>query len=131
LATVCSAWHKSIWLYLTIFLFTATPLFASDTIKIGVLNSFSGTMQESETPVANAVELAVEEINSGGGLLGKKIQIITADGKSDPTVFAKEAEKLIVQNNVQAIFGCWTSASRKSVKPIVEKYDNLLSDLTQ
>ncbi len=95
-------------------------------IKVGVLHSFSGVMAASEKPVADAVLLAVEEINKSGGVLGRPIEPVVADGRSDPNVFQKEAERLITQEHVAVIFGCWTSASRKAVKPIVEKYNSLL-----
>jgi urea transport system substrate-binding protein len=109
-----------------LFLFSSVLIASDDSIKIGVLHSFSGTMQESERHVADAVVLAVDEINENGGVLGKDIEIVAADGRSDPKVFAKEAKRLIEQEKVKAIFGCWTSASRKAVKPIVEEYNNLL-----
>ena len=105
-------------------LLLATSIFAN--IKVGVLHSLSGTMMESERPVVEAVHLAVEEINNNGGVLGQKIEIVTADGGSKPEIFAKEARRLISKEKVNAIFGCWTSASRKAVKPVVEEYDNLL-----
>ncbi|HNX90321.1 MAG TPA: urea ABC transporter substrate-binding protein [Candidatus Omnitrophota bacterium] len=95
-------------------------------IKMGILHSLTGTMAISEKPVVDATLLAIEEINSQGGLLGSKIEPVIADGRSDPAFFAKEAERLITRENVKVIFGCWTSASRKSVKPVVEKYNSLL-----
>ncbi|MDP3878644.1 MAG: urea ABC transporter substrate-binding protein [Methylobacter sp.] len=95
-------------------------------IKIGVLHSLTGTMAVSEKPLVDAVHLAVEEINSQGGLLGQRVEIVVADGQSDSTVFAKEAERLIEQERVSALFGCWTSDCRKKVKPVVEKHRHLL-----
>jgi len=95
-------------------------------IKVGVLHSLSGTMAISETPVMQATLLAIEEINAAGGLLGRKVEPVVVDGKSDPSVFAQQAEHLIVDEKVSAVFGVWTSASRKTVKPIFEKYNNLL-----
>ncbi|MFZ2406888.1 MAG: transporter substrate-binding protein, partial [Methylobacter sp.] len=95
-------------------------------IKIGVLHSLTGTMAVSEKPLVDAVRLAVEEINAQGGLLGKPVEIVVADGKSDPDVFAQEAERLIEREHVSVLFGCWTSASRKAVKPVVEKHRHLL-----
>ncbi|MDX2302696.1 MAG: urea ABC transporter substrate-binding protein [Microscillaceae bacterium] len=95
-------------------------------IKVGILHSLSGTMAISEKAVVNATLMAIEEINQKGGLLGKKIVPIVVDGKSDLDVFAKEAERLITQEKVSVIFGCWTSASRKTVKPIFEKQNHLL-----
>jgi len=95
-------------------------------IKVGVLHSLSGTMAISEKAVMEATLLAIEEINAEGGLLGRKVEPVVVDGKSDPSVFAEQAERLIVDEEVSVVFGCWTSASRKTVKPIFEKYDNLL-----
>ncbi|MFQ5345865.1 MAG: urea ABC transporter substrate-binding protein, partial [Mariprofundus sp.] len=95
-------------------------------IKIGILHSLTGTMAISEKPVADAVLLAIEEINQSGGLLGRKLVPVIADGKSDWPTFASEAERLITVEKVAVVFGCWTSASRKTVKPIFEKYKSLL-----
>lgn len=102
------------------------PTQSSDTIKVGILHSLTGTMAANENNLVDATLFAIEQINQAGGILGKMIQPIVADGKSDPTVFAQEAERLITQEKVAVIFGCWTSSSRKAVKEIVEKYDNLL-----
>jgi len=95
-------------------------------IRIGVLHSLSGTMAVSEKPLVDAVRLAVEEINAQGGLLGRPLELVVADGKSDPDVSAAEAERLIEKEQVSALFGCWTSACRKAVKPVVEKHRLLL-----
>ncbi|WP_237741512.1 urea ABC transporter substrate-binding protein [Anabaena sp. PCC 7108] len=95
-------------------------------IKVGILHSLSGTMAISEKSVVDATFLAIEEINNKNGILGRKIQPIIVDGKSDDHTFAQEAEKLITQEKVVTIFGCWTSSSRKTVKPIFEKYNHLL-----
>lgn len=96
------------------------------TIRVGILHSQTGTMAISELPVIDATILAIDEINQAGGLLGKFIEPIVADGASDWPTFAAQAEKLITQDKVDVIFGCWTSASRKSVKPVVEKHNHLL-----
>jgi urea transport system substrate-binding protein len=102
-------------------------LFASGPpIKVGILHSRTGTMGTSEIPVVDATLFAIEELNEAGGLLGRRIQPLIEDGESDPATFAGRAEKLIAQDEVITLFGCWTSASRKAVKPVVEKYDNLL-----
>jgi len=98
----------------------------ADIIRVGILHSQTGTMAISEQPVINATLLAIEQINATGGLLGKQLQPIIADGKSDETVFATEASRLITEEHVDVIFGCWTSASRKAVKPVVESLDHLL-----
>ena len=95
-------------------------------IKVGILHSQTGTMATSELPIIDASLMAIEELNNRGGLLGRLIEPIVVDGASDWPTFAAKAEKLIVTDKVDAIFGCWTSASRKAVKPIVEKYDHLL-----
>ena len=95
-------------------------------IKIGLLHSLTGTMAISETPVRDSELLAIKEINEAGGVLGKKIIAVEEDGESDPYTFGQKARKLITESNVVAIFGCWTSASRKAVKPVVEEYFNLL-----
>jgi len=95
-------------------------------VRIGILHSMSGTMVISERSVVDSTLLAVEEINQNGGLLGRKIEAVVADGASDPQTFAVEAERLIVEEKVCTLFGCWTSASRKTVRPVLEKYDHLL-----
>jgi urea transport system substrate-binding protein len=95
-------------------------------IKVGVLHSLTGTMATSEKPVVDATLLAIEEINEQGGVLGRPIEAVVEDGMSDWPTFAKKAQKLITQDQVSAVFGCWTSASRKTVKPIFEKHDHLL-----
>lgn len=95
-------------------------------IKVGILHSLTGNMALSEKPVVDAELMAIAEINANGGLLKRKIIPIVVDGKSDDAVFAYEAERLIKHEKVAVIFGCWTSASRKSVRQIIEKYNNLL-----
>ena len=95
-------------------------------IKVGVLHSLTGSMRESESPVVDATLLAIDELNQAGGLLGRPIEVIVRDGRSNSKVFATEARKLIVDENVCTVFGCWTSASRKTVVPIFERHDNLL-----
>ncbi|HYR05437.1 MAG TPA: urea ABC transporter substrate-binding protein, partial [Gallionella sp.] len=95
-------------------------------IKIGVLHSFTGTMATSEAPLVDAVRLAVEETNQSGGLNGRQIEMVVADCRSDASYCAQQAEKLITQDGVQALFGCWTSACRKAVKTVVEKHHHLL-----
>jgi urea transport system substrate-binding protein len=94
--------------------------------KVGILHSLTGTMAISEITVANATELAIEEINASGGVLGKKLEIVKEDGASDWPTFAQKAEKLIQQDKVSVVFGAWTSASRKSLLPVFEKYNHLL-----
>lgn len=95
-------------------------------IKVGSLNSLSGTMAISEVTVRDAIKLAVEEINSKGGVRGKQIELIGEDGASEPTVFAEKAEKLISSDCVAAVFGGWTSSSRKAMLPVFESANALL-----
>ena len=97
-----------------------------DTIKVGILHSLSGTMAISETTVVDAEELAIKEINAAGGVLGKQIVAVKEDGASDWDTFAEKAEKLIDQDEVSVVFGCWTSASRKKVLPVFEAKDHML-----
>jgi urea transport system substrate-binding protein len=99
---------------------------SGDTVKVGLLNSLSGTMAISEVTVRDSIKLAIEEINAAGGVLGKKIEPIGEDGASDWPTFAEKAEKLIKEDRVAAVFGCWTSASRKAVKPVFEENKALL-----
>lgn len=99
---------------------------AGDTVKVGILHSLSGTMAISETSVRDAEMLAINEINAAGGVLGKKIVAVQEDGASEPQIFAEKARKLIQNDKVATIFGCWTSASRKAVKPVVEDTGALL-----
>ncbi|MFA6015593.1 MAG: urea ABC transporter substrate-binding protein [Gallionellaceae bacterium] len=95
-------------------------------IKVGVLHSLTGTMASSELPLVDMLQFAFEEINAAGGLLGRKIQPIVADCQSDAAICAQQAERLITQEQVSVLFGCWTSACRKAVKPVVEKHHHLL-----
>ena len=98
----------------------------TDTVRVGLLHSLSGTMSISETSVRDAELLAISEINAVGGVLGKQIEAVQADGASDPQVFAEEARKLLQNEKVVTVFGCWTSASRKAVKPVFEELYGLL-----
>ena len=95
-------------------------------IKVGILHSMSGPMAISEKSMVDGELLEIEEINAKGGLLGRRVEPVIADGKYDWPTFAKQAEWLITQEKVCTIFGCWTSASRKNVKPVVERYHQLL-----
>ena len=109
-----------------LFFFCCSNRSAREPIRIGVLHSLSGTMALSERPVIDATLLAVEDLNVRGGLLGRRVEAFTADAKSDPATSASEAERLITRDKVAALFGCWTSASRKHVRPVVERHNQLL-----
>lgn len=95
-------------------------------VKIGLLHSLTGTMAISETAVRDAELLAIKEINEAGGVLGKLIKPVEEDGRSNPFIFEEKAHKLLLEDKVSTIFGCWTSASRKAVKHIVEENYGLL-----
>ncbi|PRZ07000.1 urea-binding protein [Isoptericola sp. CG 20/1183] len=99
---------------------------SGDTVRIGFLNSLSGTMAISEQTVHDSLQLAAAEINADGGVLGKQLEVVTEDGQSEPTVFAEKATKLITSDCVAAVFGGWTSASRKAMLPVFESNDSLL-----
>ncbi|WP_438943176.1 urea ABC transporter substrate-binding protein [Nonomuraea aridisoli] len=99
---------------------------SSNEIKVGLLHSLSGTMAISEVTVRDAELLAIEEINNAGGVLGKKIVPVVEDGASDWPTFAEKATKLVRQDKVAAVFGGWTSASRKAMLPVFERYKALL-----
>lgn len=99
---------------------------SGETIKVGILHSLSGTMAISEVSVKDAEMMAIEEINAAGGVLGKKIEPIIEDGASDWPKFAEKAKKLLQNDKVATVFGCWTSASRKAVLPVFEENNGLL-----
>ena len=101
---------------------------ASDTgpIKVGILHSLSGTMAISETSLRDAALMTIEEINEKGGVLGRKIEAVVVDPASDWPLFAEKAKELITRDKVAAVFGCWTSVSRKSVLPVFEELNGLL-----
>jgi urea transport system substrate-binding protein len=100
-------------------------------LRVGILHSLTGTMAWTEGPVVDATLLAIEEINGRGGVLGREILPVVVDGRSEEAVFSYHAERLISREEACTIFGCWTSASRKSVLPIMEKKDHLLVYPTQ
>lgn len=98
----------------------------SGTVKVGLLHSQTGSMAISEQAVLDAEKLAIDEINKAGGVLGRQIEYQEEDGASDPSTFATKAEKLVDQDGISTVFGCWTSSSRKAVKSIFEDYNALL-----
>ncbi len=99
---------------------------ADDTVTVGILHSVTGTMAISETGSVEAEKLAIDQINAQGGVLGRKIKFIQEDGASDWPTFAEKSRKLLVNDKVAAVFGCWTSASRKAVLPVFEQYNGIL-----
>ncbi|WP_306888319.1 urea ABC transporter substrate-binding protein [Ancylobacter amanitiformis] len=104
-----------------------TGLAVTDTeVTVGILHSVTGTMAISETGSVQAEKLAIDQINAAGGVLGRKIKFIQEDGASDWPTFAEKAKKLLVNDKVAAVMGCWTSASRKAVLPVFEQYNGML-----
>ena len=99
---------------------------ASDTIKVGVLHSLSGTMAISETTLKDTVLMMVEEQNKKGGLLGKQLEAVVVDPASNWPLFAEKARELLTEADVDVIFGGWTSVSRKSVLPVIEELNGLM-----
>ncbi len=99
---------------------------AMPSIRIGILHSLSGTMAAREKPLVDALQLAIEEANAAGGISGQKIEAVVVDCRSDSKYCAQQAERLITEEKVKALFGCWTSACRKAVNPVVEKHQHLL-----
>ncbi|MEM1278229.1 MAG: urea ABC transporter substrate-binding protein [Pseudomonadota bacterium] len=97
-----------------------------DVVTIGILHSITGTMAISETGSVQAEKLAIDQINAQGGILGRKIEYIQEDGASDWPTFAEKARKLLVNDKVASVMGCWTSASRKAVLPVFEQHNGFL-----
>lgn len=104
----------------------ALPGGKSPSVTIGFLHSLSGTMKQSEQVLLDALRMSVEELNAEGGVLGRTIEYQIADGRSDEEMFARQAERLIDAWHAVTLFGCFTSASRKAVVPVVESRENLL-----
>ena len=104
----------------------ALPAKAEDTIKVGILHSLSGTMAISETTLKDVMLMLIEEQNKKGGLLGKKLEAVVVDPASNWPLFAEKARELITKDKVAAVFGCWTSVSRKSVLPVFKELNSIL-----
>lgn len=104
----------------------ASPAADQAPIKVGILHSLSGTMAISEAPIKEIVLMAIDEINAKGGVLGRKVEPVIEDPASNWDLFAEKAKKLLQEDKVAAVFGCWTSVSRKSVLPVFEQNNGLL-----
>jgi urea transport system substrate-binding protein len=104
----------------------ASAASAEDTIKVGILHSLSGTMAISETTLKDVMLMLIDEQNKKGGLLGKKLEAVVVDPASDWPLIAEKALELISQDHVAAVFGCWTSVSRKSVLPVFKELNSIL-----
>ncbi|MGL4751661.1 MAG: urea ABC transporter substrate-binding protein [Aeromonadaceae bacterium] len=118
--------HASRLSLLALAMASAGVMAADGTIKIGVLHSLSGTMAISETTLKDTMLMLIDEQNKKGGVLGKKLEPVVVDPASNWPLFAEKARELIQKDKVAAIFGCWTSVSRKSVLPVVEELDSIL-----
>jgi urea transport system substrate-binding protein len=105
---------------------TLLPAAAQQTIKVGILHSLSGTMAISETTLKDVMLMLIDEQNKKGGLLGKKLEAVVVDPASNWPLFAEKARELITNHKVAAVFGCWTSVSRKSVLPVFKELNNIL-----
>jgi len=103
-----------------------SPVMAQETIKVGILHSLSGTMAISETTLKDVMLMLIDEQNKKGGVLGKKLEAVVVDPASNWPLFAEKARELITQHKVAAVFGCWTSVSRKSVLPVFKELNNIL-----
>lgn len=99
---------------------TASP------VRVGILHSLSGTMAISESTLKNVALMTIEQINESGGVLGRQIEPVVVDPASNWPLYPLKARELLVDYRVAAVFGCWTSISRKAVLPVFEKYDGLL-----
>lgn len=104
----------------------STHALAADTIKVGVLHSLSGTMAISETTLKDTMLMLIDEQNKKGGLLGKKLEAVVVDPASNWPLFAEKSRELLQKDKVAAVFGCWTSVSRKSVLPVFEETNGIL-----
>lgn len=99
---------------------------SGETLKVGAINSLSGGLAVSESVIRDAIVMAVEQVNASGGVLGKQLELIGEDGASEPTIFAEKAQKLVQSDCVAAVFGGYTSASRKAMLPVFEDSNALL-----
>jgi urea transport system substrate-binding protein len=118
--------HLAAAVTLTVFALGAGQAQAEETIKVGVLHSLSGTMAISETTLKDTMLMMIDEQNKKGGLLGKKLEAVVVDPASNWPLFAEKARELLTKDKVAAVFGCWTSVSRKSVLPVFEELNGLL-----
>lgn len=114
------------WLILMPLLFAAPVAADENVIKIGILHSLSGTMAISEAVLKDTVLMLIDDQNRKGGLLGRKLLPVVVDPASDWDLFAEKARGLLARDRVAVVFGCWTSASRKSVLPVFEQLNGLL-----
>lgn len=100
--------------------------YAAEPVNVGILHSLTGSIAIAEIGVTEAERLAIDEINASGGVMGRQIRVVLEDGASDNPTFAEKAQKLLASDKCSAVFGCYTSASRKAVLPVFERYKGLL-----
>ncbi|MEP2919307.1 MAG: urea ABC transporter substrate-binding protein [Sulfitobacter sp.] len=98
----------------------------AEPVKVGVLHSLSGTMAISETTLKDTMLMLIDKQNKAGGVLGCQIEAVVVDPASDWPLFAEKARELLTVNEVDAIFGSWTSVSRKSALPVLEELNGLM-----
>lgn len=98
----------------------------SGSIRVGILHSLSGTMTASERPLQALLVMLIERLNERGGLLGRPVEAVIMNPRSDWKLYGDQARAMLAEHKVAAIFGCWTSASRKQVLPVVEGANGLL-----
>lgn len=118
--------RSAAWILVLVLALAAPGAGGPEPLRLGILHSRSGTMADSERSLIDAATLAIEEINAAGGVSGRRLEPVVADGASDPRTFARMADRLVKADRVDALFGCWTSASRKAVLPVVERHGRLL-----
>ena len=118
---------KSLAVALAALLLLASGAFAQEPpIRVGILHSTTGTMALSESVLKDLMQMLVERQNAAGGLLGRRLEAVVVDPASDWDRYAEKARELLVEREVDVIFGCWTSASRKAVLPVLEEHNGLL-----
>lgn len=118
--------RQTVFFYCMLFLVGLVPAHASEPIKVGILHSLTGTMAISERSLKDSMLMLIDEQNQRGGLLGRRLEPVVIDPASNWLLYAEKARQLIEREEVDAIFGCWTSAARKAVKPVVEELGALL-----
>ena len=126
MGTTCRSWLKGALAAAMVVATSGYAVAADDTIKVGILHSLSGTMAISETILKDVMLMQIAELNAKGGLLGKKVEPVVVDPASNWPLFAEKARELLSKDKVAAVFGCWTSVSRKSVLPVFEELNGLL-----
>jgi branched-chain amino acid transport system substrate-binding protein len=100
----------------------AVPALAQDPIKIGVTQPLTGAFAASGNYVTQGAKIAEDDVNKAGGVLGRKIQLVIEDNKSNPTEAVSTAEKLITKDRVPVLLGAWSSTLTLAVMPKLEEH---------